>query len=126
MSDNDAEAESKAYIEKIRKTIAESSALIDQAEMRIAETDRFLSEHGMTREQLMNFKFTPEQKLAVNEELRKRGLPAIEDDVFSAEYLVTQESVGRPATPNFEAGDVEVDIKDRHRKFGIMMKPFKI
>ena len=120
------EAETEAYLAKIRKTIAESSALVMEAELRVAETDRFLAEQGLTREQLLNFKFSPEQKLAVNEELRRRGLPTIEDDMFPAEEPVSQESVGRPVTPNFEAGDVEVDVRDRHRKFGMMMKQFKI
>jgi len=120
------EADSDAYIAMIRKAIAESSALVTQAEMRIAETDRFLSEQGLTREQLLNVKFTPEQKLAVNEELRKRGLPVIEDDLDMAEDLARIDSVGRPVEPNFEAGDVHTDLKERHRKFGLMMKPFQI
>ena len=120
------EAESDAYIAMIRKAIAESSALVTQAEMRIAETDRFLSEQGLTREQLLNVKFTPEQKLAVNEELRRRGLPVIEDDLDVAEDIASPDSLGRPVAPNFEAGDVPADLKERHRKFGLMMKPFQI
>ena len=120
------QAENEAYIAKIRKTIAESSELVLKAELRIAETDRFLSEHGLTREELLNYRFTPEQRLAVNAELMRRGLPPIDDDSDDVDSAERQESLGRPVTPNFEAGDVQTDLQERHRKFGLMMKPFQI
>ncbi len=68
------------YLARIRKTIAESEALVEQAELRMHETDRLLESQGLTREQVMALRFTKEQKLAVNEELKRRGLPPLEDD----------------------------------------------
>ena len=41
-----------AYLAKIRKTIADSRALVAKAELRFAETDRFLESQGLTREQV--------------------------------------------------------------------------
>ena len=72
--------EIEELLARTRRNIAESRELVSQAELRIAETDRFLAQHGLTREQVMNMRFTPAQKLAVNEELRRLGLPPIEDD----------------------------------------------
>ena len=117
-----------AYLARIRKTIAESNALVSQAELRIAETDRLLAEQGLTREQVMGFRITGEQKLMVNEELKRRGLPPIEDDILDglADGLREDSSAGRPAMPNFEAGDVQGDLENRQKKFGMMMKPFQL
>ena len=63
------------YLARIRKTIAESEALVSQTELRMRETDRLLESQGLTREQVLAMRFTREQKLAVNEELKRRGLP---------------------------------------------------
>jgi len=116
-----------AYLARIRKTIADSNSLVSQAELRIAETDRLLAEQGLTREQVMSLRFTGEQKLAVNEELKRRGLPPLEDDVDEmAPAEMFDGSVGRPAMPNFEAGDAQGDLENRQRKFGMMMKPFQL
>ena len=123
-SKNDVEA----YLARIRKTIADSNAMVSQAELRIAETDRLLAEQGLTREQVMGFKFSGEQKLMVNAELKRRGLPPIEDDDIDgiADGLRDDQFSGRPAVPNFEAGDAQGDLENRQRKFGMMMKPFQL
>ena len=68
------------YLARIRKTIAESESLVQQAELRMRETDRLLESQGLSREQVLALRFTKEQKLAVNEELKRRGLPPLEDD----------------------------------------------
>lgn len=73
-------AEVEAYLAKIRKTVADSQAAIDAAQLRLRETDRLLESQGLTREQVLSFKITPAHRLAVNEELRRRGLPPLEDD----------------------------------------------
>ena len=126
MSDDKRDIE--AYLARIRKTIADSNELVSQAELRIAETDRMLAEQGLTREQVMAFQFTGEQKLMVNEELKRRGLPPIEDDDpddLSA-GLRDDQVTGRPVLPNFEAGDAQTDLENRQKKFGMMMKPFQL
>ena len=118
-----------AYLARIRKTIADSNELVSQAELRIAETDRMLAEQGLTREQVMAFKFTGEQKLMVNEELKRRGLPPIEDDEadgLASGRLTDDFTAGRPVLPNFEAGDAQTDLENRQKKFGMMMKPFQL
>ena len=64
--------EMDAYLARIRKTIADSRNLVSQAELRIAETDRMLEQHGLTREQVMAMKFSDAQLEAVNDELSRR------------------------------------------------------
>ena len=124
----DQERDIEAYLARIRKTIADSNAMVSQVELRIAETDRLLASQGLTREQVMGFNFSGEQKLMVNEELKRRGLPPIEDDEMDgiADGLREDQFPGRPAMPNFEEGDAQVDLENRQRKFGMMMKPFQL
>ena len=68
------------------------------------------------------------QKLKVNEELKRRGLPPIEDDEpDDMAYTHTDDlASGRPAMPNFESGDVHGDLENRQKKFSMMMKPFQL
>ena len=78
--------------------------------------------------EVMGFQFSSEQKLMVNEELKRRGLPPIEDDDpddLSA-GLRDDQVTGRPVLPNFEAGDAQSDLENRQKKFGMMMKPFQL
>ena len=70
----------QAYLARIRRTIAESENLVSQAELRIAETDRMLESQGLTREQVLNLKLSGEQRRLVDEELKRRGLPGLEED----------------------------------------------
>ncbi len=115
------------YLARIRKTIAESEALVEQAELRMHETDRLLESQGLTREQVMSLRFTREQKLAVNEELKRRGLPPLEDD--GAEIDDDPDApipVGIPAASNFSVHDSQGDLENRQKKFGMMMKQFSI
>ena len=115
------------YLARIRKTIAESEALVAQTELRMRETDRLLESQGLTREQVMSLRFSNEQKLAVNEELKRRGLPPLEDD--GAEIDDDPDApipVGIPAASNFSANDSQGDLENRQRKFGMMMKQFSI
>ena len=41
------------YLAGIRKTIAEGEALVEAAQLRMAETDRFLATQGLSREQVL-------------------------------------------------------------------------
>ena len=115
-----------AYLARIRKTIAESEELVAQTELRMRETDRLLESQGLTREQVMGLRFTREQRLAVNEELKRRGLPPIEDDEEEAYDPDAPEPVGIPAAPTFGGYDPQGDLENRQRKFGMMMKPFSL
>ena len=116
------------YLARIRKTIAESEALVAQTELRMRETDRLLESQGLTREQVMSLRFSNEQKLAVNEELKRRGLPPIDD--FGDDAPPPDAGVdapgGVPAAPNFAARDSQGDLENRQKKFGMMMKPFSL
>ena len=123
----DPEQELDDYLARIRKTIADSEALVAQTELRMRETDRMLEAQGLTREQVLSFRFTKEQKLAVNEELKRRGLPPLEDD--GAETLPDPDApapVGIPAASDAPSADSQGDLANRQRKFGMMMKPFSI
>ena len=117
------------YLARIRKTIAESEALVAQTELRMRETDRLLESQGLTREQVLSLRFSKEQKLMVNEELKRRGLPPLEDDGDDVPPPDPDAPapVGIPAASNFSAAaDTQGDLENRQRKFGMMMKPFSI
>ena len=115
----------KAYLARIRKTIADSKQLVSQAELRIAETDRMLERQGLTREQVMAMRFSDAQMDAVNAELKRRGLDPLE----------RWTEMDRPE-PEVERQEQDVNIRDgavsdaelvnRQRKFGMMMKPFQL
>lgn len=119
------ESEIKAVLARSRKLIAESRALIDQVELRRAETDRFLASQGLTRDQVMEMRFTREQKLAVNEELRRRGLPPLEEDDGAYDFSVATEELRNDVTDaSFDAqGDV---LEERRRKFGAFMQEVRL
>ena len=115
--------ETEAYLAKIRKTIAESNRLVEQAELRIQETDRLLASQGLTREQVANYKFTPQQRAAVNRVLVENGYAPFEDE--EEESLSAADAPFRdpdaPLRP--PPGD---EVEERQKKFGMMMKPFMI
>ena len=115
-----------AYLARIRKTIADSQNLVSQAELRIAETDRMLEQHGLTREQVMAMKFSDAQMEAVNEELKRRGLDPLEkweaDAEMSQDELDSSYVSSLPSSDSAPGGE----LAERQRKFGMMMKPFQI
>ena len=118
--------ETEAYLARIRRTIAESNRIVEQAELRIAETDRMLEQQGLTREQVMNFHFTDEQREMVNRELARRGMEPLEweEDSYGRHETVEEaRSAHLPPSPDV-APDSE--LAERQRKFGMMMKPFQI
>jgi len=121
-SDSNIEAETDAYLARIRKTIADSRALVAQTELRIAETDRLLERQGLTREQVLAMHITEAQFEAANEELRRRGMDPLE------RWSAQDAPEPRPQEPDMEIepspGDDEIDR--RRMKFGMMMKPFQI
>ena len=124
----DPDQELDEYLARIRRTIAESEALVQQTELRMAETDRLLESQGLTREQVLALRFSKEQKLVVNEELKRRGLPPIEDgdDDVPPPDPDAPAPVGVPAAPAFAVHDSQGDLENRQKKFGMMMKPFSL
>ncbi len=117
-------AEVKEYLATIRKTVADSQAAIDAAQLRLKETDRLLESQGLTREQVLNFKVTPAHRLAVNEELRRRGLPPLEDDTAAGDFdAATAQLRSEAAAPHVEP---EADPVDRPRRFANLMHEFRI
>lgn len=115
--------DTEAYLARIRKTIADSERLVEAARLRMAETDRMLERHGLTREQVMAIHFTSAQREAVNRELVRLGMPPLEDE---------PEEPPPPAPPPepFSApppsDGADGELAARQRKFGMMMKPFQI
>ena len=112
--------EVESFLAGIRKTIADSEKLIESTRLRIAETDRMLESQGLTREQVLSLEFTPEQRLRVNEELRRLGLPPIEDGEvrdFDSAASDLSESV---------AGSAEVTFAERSRRFDSLMHGFRL
>ena len=109
-----------AYLAKIRKTIADSRALVAQAELRFAETDRFLESQGLTREQVQAMHFTESQREAANRELVRLGMEPLE---FVDDEPAAPEETPSAARRPEEAGD---ELENRRMKFSMMMKPFRI
>ncbi|MBR6021605.1 MAG: hypothetical protein IK066_04220 [Kiritimatiellae bacterium] len=114
MSDPEqARKDTDAYLARIRKTIADSERLVEAAKLRMAETDRMLARQGLTREQVMGFRFSGAQREAVNRELVRMGLEPLGDE------MTTEPPPEPPSAP----GD---ELAERQKKFGMMMKPFQI
>lgn len=120
--------EYEAYLARIRRTIEESNRIVAEAELRIAETDRMLARQGLTREQVLGFRFTGEQRMAVNEELKRQGLPPLDFGEDGEDPAENPDGAwgGRPAEPNYADGGPAEDMENRRRKFGMMMKPFQL
>ena len=112
------------YLEKIRKTIAESDNMVERVRLRMQETDRMLESQGLTREQVLGFKFTDEHKAAVNNELQRRGFQPLDftEDDGAGEGARTY-SAAELAQPSVR---LDADVATRQKKFGMMMKPFMI
>ena len=114
----------QAYLARIRKTIAESENLVSQTELRIAETDRMLERHGLTREQVMNFHFTEAQREAANDELKRRGLEPL---AWEEEDDMRQKTIDESRVSGLVSDSAsDSELAERQRKFGMMMKPFQI
>jgi hypothetical protein len=107
------------YLADIRRTIAESKRMVEMVKLRFDETDRMLSESGTTREEVMKMSFSEEQKAAVNAELRRRGFAPLEEPEEKPSDIYAAPSV-------FDAADVSPDMENRRRKFGTMMKQFRM
>ena len=126
----DSQSDTEAYLARIRKTIADSERLVEATRLRIAETDRMLEKQGLTREQVMNFRFSPEQREAVNRELVRRGLDPIEawDEEAEVPNAEGPDADGRDVRlPDVEfSSSPDGELAERQRKFGMMMKPFQL
>lgn len=112
--------EIQEYLAKIRATISASENLISEAELRMRETDRLLEAQGLTREQALNFRISAEQRRLVNEELKRRGLPELEEDE------ATETAFGAPLPLGSELPDTQGDLDNRRRRFGNMMQEFRL
>ena len=120
------EEDTRAYLARIRKTIAESESMVSQAELRIAETDRLLASQGLTREQVMQMRFSEAQMEAVNAELRRRGMDPLERWNDGAAGRVEDQLPHGEVASQPEDASTDLELAERQRKFGMMMKPFHI
>lgn len=122
------EKEIDEYIARIKKTIADSKAAVESVDLRIQETDRFLASQGLTREQVRQMTFSPEQIELVNAELKRRGMAALPDvegdfDRATAELRELRSSGG--VSPDPASGDAD-EVEARQRKFGNFMREFRL
>ena len=131
--------DTQAYLDRIRKTIAESKDVVAQAELRIAETDRMLERQGLTREQVMAMRFSDAQMEAVNAELKRRGLdpfdkwamgngepPSAETQGGGEEEDGFEREASDASYGSLPTSSSDAELENRQRKFGMMMKPFQI
>jgi len=121
----DRQEECEAYLAKINKTVTEARALVDAVRLRVAETDRMLEKQGLTREQVMSMRITPEQRELVQEELKRLGLPPLEDpDELAA--LQDQVEASRAQILADEEPKGAAALENRTRKFGSMMQEYRL
>ena len=117
--------EVEEYLARIRKTIADGENAVMEANLRIQETDRLLAKQGLTREQVLSWHPTKEQRLVVNEELRRRGLPPLEeDDAFDMPHVSEVEGLSSSSSSGSNSGSSEVD--HRQAKFDMFMREFRL
>ena len=72
---------------KVRRTVDTSRELVTQVERRVAETDALLARFGLTRQQVLDLKLSETERRKVNEELRKLGLPSVEEQEREVEDI---------------------------------------
>ena len=120
--------EIQEYLAKIRKTVAESEAMAQQVELRLQETDRLLASQGLTREQVLSFRFTDEQRELVNRELQRRGLGRLDftdhesfDDLTDAMRAKTDDAPAE--APQAERRD---EVEERADRFRMMMREYRV
>lgn len=129
----DTDQNTQAYLARIRRTIEESERMVEAVKLRMAETDRMLEKQGLTREQVLNFSFSPEQRELVNRELARNGMEPLEDDESHAESQRDRErrdfsdfSASSALSASLRETNQSSELAERQRKFGMMMKPFQI
>lgn len=120
--------EIQAYLAKIRKTVAESEAMAQKVDLRIQETDRLLASQGLTREQVLNLKFTDEQRELVNREFERRGLGRLD---FSAhegfdDLTDRMRDAASARAVDMEASGGSDEASDRASKFRMMMQQYRV
>lgn len=128
------QADIQEHLAKIRKTIADSRAVIAKAELRMQETDRLLAAKGLTREQVLGFQFSAEQRELVNRELERRGLQPFDfsDDPGSAPdgFDGATDHIREMALADGEMADrpteAHVDLDERASKFRLMMNAYRV
>jgi len=107
---------------RARKTVADSRELMAQVNLRMQETDRLLAKQGLTREQVRGFKFTAEQRQLVNDELKRRGLPPVQDDAVDFDAMTAEVRASQ-----IELGSDSDDVvAERQRKFGNFMREIRL
>jgi hypothetical protein len=114
------EKSTKEYLDEIRRTIAESKRMVESVKLRFAETGRMLENSGTSREEVMKMRFSPDQIAAVNAELTRRGFAPL-GNMESPDMAIAAAS-----SPVIGAADVQEDMENRRRKFGAMMKTFRM
>lgn len=123
--EQDKKNECEAYLAKIDKTVKDARALIEAAHLRMAETDRMLAQQGITREELKAMRVTPEQMALVQAELKRRGLPPLEDPA-ELDALQDQVEESRAKILADEEPKGAAALENRTRKFGSMMQEYRL
>ena len=114
----------QAYLARIRKTVEASKNLVSQVQLRIAETDRMLESQGLTREQVMNMRFSEAQMEAANNELKRRGMDPLER--WENNHQTIEPSDHQTIEPSNHQTTPDAEFDNRRLKLSMMMKPFQI
>lgn len=110
------------YLAQIKETVRRANEALSEADLRLQETDRFLESQGLSREQVLSMEIGRDQLLMANEELKRRGLPPLE--ASDLDFDAATESL-RDA-PVAGLGQEETDAGQRAKKFGFLMREFRL
>ena len=110
----------KTYLAKIRETVKKSEALIETAELRMAETDRYLAQHGLTRDEVKKLldkhHLTPEQQKEIDEYLAQ----------CDAEVKAEVEAARAEYEKNPEGYNSDGDLGQRSKKLEALRHQFRL
>lgn len=123
MSDADQQelpSDIQAYLAKIRETVKQSEALIETAELRMAETDRFLAERGVTRDDvkklLDKYSLTPEQRKEIDAQLEQ----------WEAEIKADVENIRKEYAENPDSFNSDGNFERRTQKLQALKQQFRL
>lgn len=123
--DDKKQEEVKVYLARIRKTVEASKALMESVDLRLRETDRMLEAHGLTRDEVRKMRFTPEQREKANEELRRMGLPPMDEVDTTIDFDLSTADYRERFADSADMEDESV-VASRARKLGTFMQQFRL
>ena len=115
----------RAYLARIKKTVEASRALMESVDLRLRETDRLLEAQGLTRDEIRKMRFTKDQRERANDELRRMGLPPLEEEELETSFDYRPDDYRSDLADSADVEDESV-LAARQRKFGTFMQQYRL